>query len=473
MILLWICPFWNIPILKKAKYSQRQKTLGYEADSYDDVSLDSVILAPNDLIRITPQELVQYKTELTASFESAGIIGEKLLTEYAHFSDPEEQLVERVERNYAEYSMALLGFGKRELIDMARKIGAMRDAREYMTTSCGYSDEELDFYLKLENPLEVVADTWLERNCDIDDMTFTMDYINEHRDSLLEAYPLMSEIDANAGSFAEHRYMGVSLYDFLGKIAEQTIVHYPNDWNINKDELLKAALSDNPEDKRLVWHVCSTGAHLKNERDVFVKDSGAYQYMSDYHQNDPDMFGYIVEITEKKGQTVMGNVFDVGNYADYAGYSRDTALPLDSVTLTYSDAPGVNAGKTVTVPRREYDDFSCRHRLMSESGNVTAVRFNPASEANLTELLRREHTRRMICPIGSAEKHFGDICAKLAEIRRSPDIPPEPPKQTAPKRKRSIADRLAEAGAEAEAYNAQKAQNPQNQLKSKKEELSQ
>jgi hypothetical protein len=47
--------------------------------------------------------------------------------------------------------------------------------------------------------------------------------------------------------------MNVDIFDFLGKIAEETIIHYPNDWNIDKETLQLAAAFENPEDKRLVW----------------------------------------------------------------------------------------------------------------------------------------------------------------------------------------------------------------------------
>jgi len=194
--------------------------------------------------------------------------------------------------------------------------------------------------------------------------------------------------------------------------------------------------------------------------------------MTDYHQNDPTMIGYAVEITHSRAGMVFGNIFEVGHYSDYARHIRDTALPLDSVTLTYSNDWGVNAGKTITVPRREYDND--RHRLMSESGRVTTVRFNPASEAELTALLQREHSRRMAYPIGSQEEHLKKLTDKLAEVRKPAEelSPPEKAvKPPAAKKKQSITARLAEADAEAKAFNAQRAQNPATATKKHKKEI--
>jgi hypothetical protein len=211
------------------------------------------------------------------------------------------------------------------------------------------------------------------------------------------------------------RYMDVDLELYLGKIAEKVIIHYPNDWKYDAEHLNKIVDSSNLEDKRLLWHVCSTGTHLKNERDVFIRDSGAFEYMTDYHQNDLDMFGYAVEVTGRYGGIVKGNIFEVGDYTEYAKHIRDKSLRLDSVTLTYSDAWGINAGKTITVSRNEYD--SDRHRLMSKSGNVIKIRFSPASEAELTELLRSERSARMALPIGSTMELLWKMAEKLSAVR--------------------------------------------------------
>jgi hypothetical protein len=191
--------------------------------------------------------------------------------------------------------------------------------------------------------------------------------------------------------------------------------------------------------------------HLKRERDVYVADSGAFGYMTNYRQNDPAMLGYIVEVMGKNGQIVTGNVFEVGDYAAFAEHIRETALPLDSVTLKYSDKWGENVGKTVTASRREYDDD--RHRLMSESGDVVGIRFNPASEAELTALLQQERSRRMQYPLGGQETHLKKISAKLAEARK-------PPEQAA---KGSLGDRLKKGGKKS------RAQTPATNTKKSKE----
>jgi hypothetical protein len=431
----------------------------------EDFALDDVIMAPESLISLAKNEIDPTDARSEAIY---------LLREDAngflrsYFDDMENELIDRVEQNYADYTNSLQVFGKSELIDMAAKIHATSDAYSYMTAYREYSDEELRFYLQFQNPLEIVADAWHERQTDVDEVSFAMDGISEHMARYLTEYPLMSYADAPRDE-SLRRFMHVDVFDFLGKVSGKTLVHYPNDWNIDKETLYEAASSDNRDDRRLVWHVCKTATHLNPERDVFVKGSGAYAYMTDYHQNDPDMLGYIIEVTGRDGKgAVIGNVFEVGDYAEYAKHIRETALPPDNVTLRYSDEWGVNAGKTITVSRGEYDED--RRRLMSESGNVIGVKFNPASESQLRDVLRDERAKRMSYPLGSRQAHIKKVSAKIDAVRKAQEQEQSEPAQAA---KLSPFDRSLNRGkAKTAEYKAQKASEPVAAEKKKRGERS-
>jgi len=377
--------------------------------------------------------------------------------------DLESALIERVEQNYADYKNSLLGFGKQELIDMAAAIHAYSDAWSYMTAYHAFSDEETAFYLQFKNPLEIVADAWRERNIDVGDVELTMENISERMDDFMQSYPLIDGADAPEDK-GLRRFVGVDVLDFLGKIAEKTIIHHPNDWQIDREALYRATTSDDLNDRRLVWHVCSFGTHLQPERDVFVIGSAAHECMTNYRQDEPDMFGYIVEVTGRgeKG-IVIGNVYEVGDYAEYAKHLRGEALPCESVTLTYSEEWGIKAGRIITVTRAEYDND--RHKLMSESGDVIGMKFSPAFESQLQDILQSERNTRTSYPIGSQEAHLQKITDKLAEIRK----PPEQEKP-APAKEKSAFDRALNRGKEkSEAYKAQKSQEPAADKKKREE----
>jgi len=106
------------------------------------------------------------------------------------------ELYERLEKNLTDYHETLMGFGKRELIEMAGKINAMSDTYCYMTTYHEFSDGELDFYLQLKNPLGVVADMRNEIIGDLDDMGFSMNTIFDQCDDYLTYCELIGDASA-------------------------------------------------------------------------------------------------------------------------------------------------------------------------------------------------------------------------------------------------------------------------------------
>jgi hypothetical protein len=368
--------------------------------------------------------------------------------------DLEAELIARVERNYADFKQSLDVFSRGELVEMAATIHAYSDAWSYMTSYHAFSDEEIEFYLQFSNPLEIVGDAWRERNIDLEDVSYTMDFVYEQKDQHLAQYALMTDAPLSHDNDLR-RFVDVDVLSFLGKIAEKTLITQPNDWQLDRETLYRATSSDDLNDRRLVWHVCSSGTHLEPERNVFVSGTWAYSCMTNYRDTDPDMFGYVVEVTGRgeKGE-VIGNVYEVGDYSEYAKHIRDEALPYKTVTLTYSDEWGVNAGRVMTVKRVDFDRNS--QDLLKLSGEVISARYNPAYESQLQDVLRAERNTRMSYPIGSPEAHLQKLTAKLAEIRK----PPEQEKP-APVKEKSAFDKALSRGKEkSDAYKAQKAGEP-------------
>jgi len=164
-----------------------------EPKIFDELPLDDVIMAPKMLINISnlSHDEITRMGDLRANCESfcncfMGGGNEPK-------SSKEIEFIKRIEKNYTDYQKSLLGFGKQELIDMAGKISATSDAHSYMTHWHGYDEHELDYLLEFQNPLEVLADEWRDRQIDLSDMSFAMEHIYERSDSLLEQYPVIHD----------------------------------------------------------------------------------------------------------------------------------------------------------------------------------------------------------------------------------------------------------------------------------------
>lgn len=67
-------------------------------------------------------------------------------------------LQERLDQNYKEYMEQLQGKPASELIELAPEITAAMHIHRDLASSC--SEDDLDFLLQLDNPLELMAGHW-------------------------------------------------------------------------------------------------------------------------------------------------------------------------------------------------------------------------------------------------------------------------------------------------------------------------
>ncbi len=112
--------------------------------------------------------------------------------------DKIEALKERLNKNLAEYREHILGFAPQEILDMAGGISDKYDAHLYMTEQYEFSEEQAEYFLRFENPLEMVADRWGQRQSDLSDMSFDIEKICYDRQADLEGYDLVGAADAAA-----------------------------------------------------------------------------------------------------------------------------------------------------------------------------------------------------------------------------------------------------------------------------------
>ena len=169
-----------------------------EAKAFDELPLDDVIMAPQMLIRITHlgQDEIARLGNLRHNCES-------FCNCFPGGGEPQNgkhaELITRLNQNFCDFHDSLSNFSKQELIDMAQKISSVSDAHGYMTTYREYKDEELDYYLKFQNPLEIVADAWQARNEDVCDVYYTVAAIVEQREqNPMENYsPLAGNATSN------------------------------------------------------------------------------------------------------------------------------------------------------------------------------------------------------------------------------------------------------------------------------------
>ena len=79
-----------------------------------------------------------------------------------------QQLRELIEKNYEEFTVLALKMDSKFLFENAGSIAAVHDVYHFMTTHDWADDEETEYLLTYENPLDFLAEEWKERSADRD-----------------------------------------------------------------------------------------------------------------------------------------------------------------------------------------------------------------------------------------------------------------------------------------------------------------
>ena len=303
----------------------------------------------------------------------------------------EERLYDRLDKNLSDYIDRISQLEKSEIIGLAGEIVAMNDAHFFLQESYSFEPDEVDFLMRFENPLTVVADSWQQRTGDISDMYFAVEEVFDKQNALAD-YPLYIET-TNNGTYLQ-KFEDVDVLKTLNAIAHRKIVHHPNDIKTDIDIIPKLAASGDPEKRMLLWHVSDYGTHVNPERDTFVADTGAYGTWTNYLR--PGMLSYAIEITDVGSGIVKGNIYEL-NHEAHIAHVKETALSAHSVMIHYED------GRVQNVSRQHFDDN--RTQLMVDNGNVATVRHLPRYENEMTALLSHERHQREQTPTGNIIEH--------------------------------------------------------------------
>ncbi len=99
-----------------------------------------------------------------------------------------KQLLERLDSNFNEFKRETLELSKGDIFDRSYKITAFDTVYRHMRNLCRFDEQSLNYLLKFENPLELVADhykpnIWVNINGTIDRICDAQD--------LMDDYPLM------------------------------------------------------------------------------------------------------------------------------------------------------------------------------------------------------------------------------------------------------------------------------------------
>ena len=175
------------------------------------------------------------------------------------------------------------------------------------------------------------------------------------------------------------KYTDVDIVAELQKLVDSHVDSYKEDFDIDKRIIRRAAESQNPEDKTLMWFCRPHGTHCLNENQVFIQGTRDHNTFRFYAEQTYDecIARVIIPKTVKHGK-VFGDVFEI-NYREQAANVAQNSVAPDHDRLTFAD------GYVLDAPCRS--SFDAAMALVGEHGGVKTHQTLPKDAEKAAPLL--------------------------------------------------------------------------------------
>lgn len=182
------------------------------------------------------------------------------------------------------------------------------------------------------------------------------------------------------------KFENVDILDALEQIMQIHTRHYKEDFDLDKELIRKLAVSEDQEERHLLWMSRPCGTHCLWERDAYIQDSYENNVWTFYHEQTKDpVLAYALRLDGVQDGKVTGSIYTL-DYPVHAERVKQLACPAAQAVVTFED------GESAVVP---YQDRRRQINGLSEKyGTPKAIRYLPESEQELAMILRRERFER-------------------------------------------------------------------------------
>ena len=310
-----------------------------------------------------------------------------------------QQLIGRLTENYADYRAELLLKDRQELIDGADRIAKTAEVFQYFTQHQP-TEQEVSYFLKFQNPLEVAADHWESCEFELDALGAVMaDTVDQAKD--LTLYPLAVDAPERKPDGLQ-KFVNVDLEAILPQIMAQKTAFHQKDLSYALDEMREGFAREDPAKRNFVVIFRQSGVDCLNERDMLIAGTRSYNICQYYHRHTREpVLAYSVELTGDGPNGLRGNLYQQDQH-QIAVFAERAASPYTDVTVAFY------SGKTVRVPGKEYN-YETIPNLKYHYGDILDARNEADDESVVQGALHREHERRERMPKGHIAVHVQEL----------------------------------------------------------------
>lgn len=203
-----------------------------------------------------------------------------------------------------------------------------------------------------------------------------------------------------------NKFENVDLIDSLRRIMETNTAYYQSDFNFDEKKLRAAAISDNADDKNLLFMSRRHGTYLFSEAEVFKKGTFANTTWEYYSDQQDSILAYAVKVKGMKNGKVMGDLYEL-YYAEHVKHVENMAVDADTKALHYErGSVDVPAGKTITnVQHPQY-------------GFLISYETKPNDPQQLKAVLAEKRRSHEALKPGDIDRHISKLSHGKQSIRR-------------------------------------------------------
>ena len=207
---------------------------------------------------------------------------------------------------------------------------------------------------------------------------------------------------------AQHlsKFTNTCISTALHTILNNTATAYKGDLNVDLKTLKSEA--EHPSGTVYLWLVRRHGTCLEKERDVFIRESPAYNTWQFYTSLETPVYAYAITVHRLMDSgCILGDIHQL-DYREHALYVEDHALPTKNIMATYENGTRIFSPNQAVTARPD-----------PELGKYISSRYVPNDEALLDNILRIQKILRDNQVDGSLSHHLRMI--KLDTIMHEAD----------------------------------------------------
>lgn len=200
----------------------------------------------------------------------------------------------------------------------------------------------------------------------------------------------------------------VDIYEELSKLVDTHVKHYKEDFDLDQRLIMRAAKSELPEDRTLIWFCRECGTQCLRESQAFVRDTREHTTLRFYaEQSGEAITARIIVPKSVKGKKVMGDVYEV-NFRDLANKVAQDSISPAMTRMAFAD------GFEQEVPFHK--SLRQAEVLVQEHGKIASLHVIPVDKEALADLLEQQKHRRERLPEAASEEKLPSL--PVADYRR-------------------------------------------------------